>query len=474
MNNAKQNQLAVVIGGSVAGLLMACVLADFFKEVIILERDTIPDDAQPRKKVSQENHSHILLDKGISVIESFFPGIIKDLQASGASVADTSRDIAWNIQGVWQGRYTNGHKAILSLRPYFDFTIRKYLLQRHKNVIIRDKCTAAGFLTTTDKTRINGVIMIDKAGRREEITADLTVDAGGRGSKTPEWLKNLGYDAPDTVEIDLQLGYASRRYECPDDFQEDWQFLAIYPKFPGSWRAGTLSKVQNKQWIVTMSGYFGDHAPVDDAGFLAFAKSLRHDAIYNQIKDKVPISDTHVFNTQKCIRRHYEKMTAFPDGLIVTGDAVCVLNPIFGQGISIAAGAAAILQQYLSASTGGGDRLKGLSKKFQRKLAAFTDIPWLVTSTIDLGYPQTKGKRPFGASIAFWVVKNAITLSASNEHVSRDFLKMMHLQGGLNIMLKPSFVFPILFHGIRNGFARSGSKRAGDTVVQREKTGSHT
>lgn len=468
MNEKKNLKDAVVIGGSIAGLLAARVLAEHFENVIILEKDTLPTEPEAHKSVPQGNHIHVILGQGQDFLESRFPGILKEIENSGGNIVDFSKDISWFFQGSWRTRHTSGMTCLLSLRPHTEWHVRRRLLAEYPNVTIRENSLVEGLLTDDKKTWVTGVKLKYTNSEPEEITADLTVDSSGRGSQTPQWLEQMGYHKPREAEIGIGLCYTSRIYNRPDNFNEDWKLLALFPKFPDSWRGGILSSVQDNQWIVTMNGYFGEVAPVDDHGFLQFASSLPKPDIYNWIKNETPVSATKVFKVPKIRRRYYEELSKFPDGLIVIGDANCIFNPIFGQGITAASRYSWQLDECLSklARKSPGS-MKNFSKTFQKKLTKHLDLPWFLTTMIDLSYPQTKGNRPPGMLLISWFFRQVLETCSKNARVNQSFMKVLHMYAGLGTLLKPSFFLPVLFYGIKSSFVPL-AKRADIAEIPRQ------
>ncbi|WP_153800916.1 NAD(P)/FAD-dependent oxidoreductase [Foetidibacter luteolus] len=445
---------AVVIGGSVAGLLSARVLAGYFEKVTILEKDNLPQGPLLRKTIPQGNHLHAILSSGLNLLENFFPGIVQQMEEPGVELVDFARDICWLFQGSWRSRHTSNVKCLLSLRPYLEWHIRNRLMLDCHNVTIRENCMVKGLLTNKDKSVVTGVTMLCGSNNQtENIEAALTVDACGRGSETPLWLTQMGYTAPKEAALEINLGYASRLYSQQENFDDGWKALVLFPKMPHAWRLGLMAHIQGNQCMVTMNGYFGDHAPVDDAGFLAFARSLPKPDIYNYIKDKVPLGKTKVYKIPKVYRRYYEKLPRFPEGLIVTGDANCVFNPIFGQGITLAAFYAKALQQSLNKqSSKPGNSIIGLSKKFQYQASRHLNLPWFLTTAIDLSYAQTKGSRPPAMPVISWFLRYAIEVTSKDKKLYQTFINVMHMQAGLSALLAPSFLLPVFWYIIKSAF----------------------
>ncbi|WNG38410.1 hypothetical protein F0U61_35580 [Archangium violaceum] len=442
---------AVVIGSSMAGLVNARVLADHFEKVTVLERDERPAGPEPRKGAPQGQHVHLLLEAGKRVLEELFPGLTRETQGSGMNVIDSSRDMAWQHFGVWKVRVPSGIESVLCTRPYLEWSV----FQRVKalpQVEIRENVTVEALCTDAEKTRITGV-KVKGPGGEETLEADLLVDASGRGSRSPRWLEELGYGRPEEEKIGIDLAYTSRLYKRPAGFQDDWKLLVQYPRAPEGWRAGFISHVEGDRWIVSVNGYFGDHAPTDDKGFLEFARSLPRPGLYDYIQDAEPLTApvTHKIPTSRWL--HYERLPRFPERLIVTGDAVCAFNPIFGQGMTTASLGAKLLGELLTGKEPHtpGD-LNGVSEQFRRKLPGIIRIPWFMTSVMDMHYPQATGTRPPGVGILHWFFGRLIELTSVDANVYHQFLRVLHMRDGLESLLQPGMALPLLAYGAKSLF----------------------
>lgn len=208
--------------------------------------------------------------------------------------------------------------------------------------------------------------------------------------------------------------------------------------------------VEGNRWIVTLFGYMGDYPPHDEEGFLAFARGLPRQDIYNEIKDAKPLSD---IKTSRCVaqtRRHYEKLKHFPDGLIVLGDAACHFDPVYGQGMSVAAKEAQVLQHCLRAEAkrGHGEDLVGFPMRFHKSISKVIDAPWLLTTTEAFRYPQAEGNSLFGITLLQWYTAKVFELSATDKEVYAAFLQVVHLLKDPLLFFQPSILLRVLKHSL--------------------------
>jgi 2-polyprenyl-6-methoxyphenol hydroxylase-like FAD-dependent oxidoreductase len=402
---------AVVTGGSVAGLAAAQALAGTFDTVTLLERDRYPATGDGfRRGVPQARHTHILMEGGQRALQHLFPGLEDDLRRAGAHRIGTPEDVRLLSARGWCTQFP-ARRHLLSLsRELLDHLVRQRLTAT-PNVKIIDRCAVTGLLP--GPTGVRGVRLARADGSLEELDADLVVDATGRNTRTPDWLAQLGYGSPPQTRIDASLAYATRRYRIPDGYHADWKVTYLLAKPPRYQRIGALFQLEGNRWTVTLCGAGGDRPPTDEAGFLEFARSLRSPLIYDTIRHAEPLSDISAFQRTENRRRHYEKLHRWPDGLIVLGDAACAFNPIYGQGMSVAAQTALALQHTLRHSA---PDQPGFAKKMQRTIARCVDAAWLIATGEDLRYPTTTGA---SAGPATWLAHRWLDRVASAATIDR-------------------------------------------------------
>ncbi len=291
---------AIVIGGSIAGLLAARVLADHFNLVTICERDRFPSQPMPRPGVPQSHQVHVLLMGGLLILEQLFPGLKDELAFHGAPNVDWTADFRWLLPGGWTPRFSGEITTHASTRYLLEAIIRQRLANNSK-VEFLEASLVTGLLTSIDNTVVTGVRVRDGNSREIELSAQFFVDASGRNSKTPKWLQSLGYQMPQQTKVNSFLGYASRLYQLLDNNCLDSLVLYILPQAPNQPRGGGLYHVEGDRFLVNLIGIGGDCPPTDEAGFLNFAQSLRSPEIYEVIKNSQPLSSIYGYHrTENC------------------------------------------------------------------------------------------------------------------------------------------------------------------------------
>ena len=286
-----------------------------------------------------------------------------------------------------------------------------------------------------EKGHVHGV-RYSHAGRADSLAADLVVDAGGRGSHVPRWLTELGFQPPRETAIGVDIGYASTKYRVPDSYDEPDRmqiFLGPPPEFPN---AAIMGEIEQRTWHVTLAGRFGQYPPTDEAGFLAFAQSLHTPRLYNLIKDAERVTDIVQYRFPSSLRRHYEHLTTFPEGFLVLGDAICSFNPVYGQGMSVAALQVRALQQLLTEREAETHGLEGLALAFFPKAADVILTPWILAVGQDLAYPQTTGERPpnMAESAQYFGALNALAIEDLEVH--KLLGEVFHLAKPLSVLME--------------------------------------
>jgi len=446
---SKPYQQAMVIGGSVAGLLAARALANHFERVTIIERDHLPDSPAIRGGVPQAHHLHVLLARGHAILESFFPGLDAELEAAGAPLIEWGHDTSGLGRGGWMPHFHSGIKTRSVSRALLEWHIRARL-KRDYLVEFLPETQVNKLIASDDQKTIIGLDVQARGGKREQqrVLGDLIVDTSGRTSRTPEWLQELGYDAPDETHVNSFLGYSTRWYKKPSILQANQKGVIIGNLPPDGLRAGGLWEVEGDRIVVTLVGINRDYPPTDEAGFMEFARSLPASTIFEVIQDAEPISEIYGYQRTANRLRHYERLSRWPEHFVVLGDAACAFNPVYGQGMTTGAMGAVELDGCLREQDGD---LSGLGARFQKRLAKATSIPWLMATGEDLRYPATEGKRPgFVTRLVQKYIDQVQVLTVYNTNAARAFFQVTNLVKPPTALFHPRIMSSV-FSRIRIG-----------------------
>lgn len=461
---------AIVIGGSLAGLLAARVLADHFDRVTILERDSLmAAEPAPRKGVPQARHLHVLLARGREILQQLFPGLVEELIASGALLADMAADLAWLTHKGWGVRCDSGIRMVSCTRDLLEYSVR-CRLEEISQVNFYDDCDVVGLTADDTGTVIKGVTVcprsafesIEDAGDSIHLRADLVVDASGRGSRAPEWLEQLGYRAPGETVVNAFLGYTSRVYRRHPALK-DWHGVYVQPAPPDQTRGGALFPVEGDRWILTLAGYGRDYAPTDETGFMEFVRSLRTPMIHDAIKNAEPLTPIFTYRATENRLRHYERMSRRPEGFIAIGDAVCSFNPVYAQGMTMAALGALTLEKCLGDQRRRArDRdMKGFALRFQSRLAKACADPWKLATSEDFRVPQCEGEPPgLIGSLLQRYFDNVVLLSTRNSHARKLLLEVFNMLRSPASLFHPVIATKVLIQPFRQLFqSETGASR---------------
>lgn len=436
---------AVVIGASMAGLLAARFLSDHFDEVTLIERDRLADDGATRKGNPQARHAHALLAKGLQILADLFPGILDELEAAGAQRVDIGTDFYWYHHHAWRVRYPSDVSVSFQSRALLEATVRRRVLALPR-LRLRDGCDASGLLAAPGGRGVAGVRIVAAGAAPEELRADLVVDASGRGSRTAAWLQALGYEAPPESVVKVNVGYASRVYRRPRLGAPPWKALFVLGTPPGDRRFGVIFPIEGDRWIVTLGGLLKEYPPDDEAGFLAYAQRLECDEVHRAIRGAEPLGDILTYRFPAHLRRHYERMARTPDGLVVLGDSLCSFNPIYGQGMTTSALAAATLERCLRDRPRalGPRALEGLPAAFYRRVARVIDVPWSLAVGEDLRFPEVEGSRGGAQPWLRWYVDELHALGADNAAVLDRFYRVQHMLSPRSSLFHPRVALAVL------------------------------
>jgi len=431
---------AVILGGSLAGLLAADALAEVYPEVLVVDRDELAGVEGPRRGVPHGRHAHGLVGRGQQVLEKTFPGLMTDLAAAGVRPGDFSGDIRWYFNGMRLRPAQTGLFSVPCTRPVIERLVRSRV-EKVRNVRFLERYDIVGLETTPDAGRVTGVRVQRREGSSEPevLHADLVVDTTGRGSRTPAWLEELGYSRPAEDRVKVDLAYTTRHYRVPrDPFGSDIAVIAAAtPSHP---RGAFYYRLPGEDGRVELSltGVLGDHPPTDPEGFLAFVRSLPVPEIYESIREAEPIDDPVMFRFPASVRRRYERLSRFPEGLLVMGDAVCSFNPVYAQGMAVAAIESRVLADQLRKAP------VPPAREFFQAISREIDSPWEFAAIADLGYSGVEGRRTAKVRMINGYIARLQRAAVHDESLTNAFMRVAGLVDEPTALLRPGRVLRTL------------------------------
>jgi 2-polyprenyl-6-methoxyphenol hydroxylase-like FAD-dependent oxidoreductase len=446
-------QRAVVVGAGMGGLTAARALADHFEHVLVLDGDALPADPLDRHGVPQGRHVHALLAGGQRALGELFPGFEDSLSSAGAVRLRVGLDMRVERPGFDPFPQRDlGFDAFAMSRPLVELTVRRRV-QELPSIDLRQGCRVQELVHRADGTAVTGVRYTDASGRAESADADLVIDASGRGMLTLDALAALGRVPPAETTIGVDLAYASAVFAIPDDAPKDWRGVFCLPGIGRASRGSLMLPLEGQRWIATVGGRHGDIPPGDEAGFMEYAKGLRTPTIYNAIKHAKRLGDIARFRFNESVLRHYPRVENFPRGVLPIGDAICRFNPIYGQGMSVAALEAAALARLLAARARERDPLAELAPAYFAEVARLIDTPWAAAAIPDFVHPDTRGERPadFEQTVKFGAALGK--LAARDPAVHRLTSEVQHLLKPRSVYQDPDLVQRVraLMSGAKEG-----------------------
>lgn len=435
---------AIVLGASMSGLLAARVLADFYRSVTVVERDLLPDEPVNRRGVPQGRHGHALLARGARTLGELFPGILDELVADGAPVWDDAEYSRLYISFSGHLMPRSGKAALddpkadalyQPSRPLLECHVRRRL-QAIENVTMLDGHDVAELTSTADRKRVTGVRVVERDdGADKELTADLVVDAMGRAAHTPALLESLGYGRPVEDHIVTHTTYVSQLLRIPSGTLKE--MLTLISAAPGRPTGAFLFGYENDTWIFTVCGMVGHEPPRDLVGMLSFAQDYAPAHVLAAVRAGEPLAPVVQHRLPSSQWRRYDKMRRFPEGLLVTGDAMCSFNPVYGQGMSVAAMDAPALQESLRRG------VTGLPRRYFRAAAKSIGVAWGLAAGSDLAFPEVQGRRTAAMRLTNRFADWVLTACETDAVVHAQFTKVIGLVDPPSRLFSPSFIWRV-------------------------------
>ncbi|THD70601.1 FAD-dependent monooxygenase [Phenylobacterium sp.] len=377
---------AVVVGAGMGGMMAAEVLSRYFDDVLVLDKDTLPAAAEARMGVPQGQHVHALAVQGRRNLEKLFPGLTSTLMDRGVMCTRAGLEFRIHDAAGWQPARDLQLQLLVMSRPLLETTVRDFL-KCNPRVTIRDETCAEGW-TFSDDT-LTGVV-VDGG---ETIAADFAIDATGRSGGSLSWLEASGFGPVEETTLEIGTGYASAIFRKPEGWNASVDCLSIAAADPDT-RGGFAFSVENNCWFVSLNGRFDQQPSGDPEKFLAFAKSLCTPEIYEWISQAERITPIKVYKAPVSRWRRFDKLDRHPGGILPLGDTIAHVNPLFGQGMTLASTHAMNLDGILAERSASGEGLKGVSRPYFERTKLFTQSVWRGLEGVEFSYSCTKGQRP--------------------------------------------------------------------------------
>src|ERR1700724_2792442 len=361
---ARRGRHAVVIGASIAGLCAGRVLSDFYDQVTLFDRDTLPEHPANRAAVPQGRHVHILMSRGAQEFGALFPGLLDDMVAAGVPILeDQPGSIHFGAAGHVLGIPTELEETFTTYvpsRPQLEWQIRRHA-GRLPNVAIRQRAVSAP--------------RFDAAAQR--VT--------GRGPRLPVWLQEWGFERPIEDTVDVGIGYATQQLRIPDGLIEEKVVVAgasrAQPVGIGMlfYEAGTWGMTTFGVGKVEPPRKFSEMCDAADAVLPEHAAPTREAQPIGEIA-------SHKYPTSRW--RRYDKLTRYPTGIVPFGDAVVSFNPTYGQGMTMTSLQAGHLRRALESPDA------DIARQLNRATAKTTYPVWTMNAIGDQAFHNASGPMP--------------------------------------------------------------------------------
>jgi 2-polyprenyl-6-methoxyphenol hydroxylase-like FAD-dependent oxidoreductase len=449
----RNGQHAVVIGASIGGLCAARVLSDFYDRVTMYERDELPVHPANRAAVPQGRHLHLLMARGAAELDAHFPGLLDDMVAAGVPILENRPDCihfgaAGHVLGTTR-ELQDEFTAYVPSRPHLEWQIRRRVTAIPHVDIVRAGVAEPTFDAV--RQRVTGV----RLDTGDEISADLVVDAAGRGTRLPVWLQQWGFERPAEVTVDVGIGYATHQLRMPEGLIAEKVVVA------GAHRDQPLGLgmlyYEDGTWVLTTFGVGKAEPPHDFAGMCALADDLVPPHIAAAIRQGEPIGDVafHKYPTSRW--RRYDKLRRFPAGILPFGDAVASFNPTFGQGMTMTSLQAGNLQRALE-SPG-----QDLARRFNKATAKSTDPVWTMNAIGDFVLHGASGPMPWWYRPVGGLFDQFLGAAETDPVLAEWFLRRFSLLDSLYMVPSMKLVGRTIRHNMRLFLAERRAARSGSS-----------
>jgi len=452
---------AIVLGASIAGLLTARVLCGRFAEVVLLERDELPERSAPRKGAPHAVHPHGLLARGREILETLFPGFSDVLIGQGALAGDPAMEVALVANGQRFARKASGLMGLAVSRPAIEAELRRRV-RTLPGVRMVPGVDVLAPVHDASTGRVTAVRYRSRTGVSDEQTlgAGLVVDCTGRGSQSPSWLSEWGYEPAPEDRVVIGLCYTTAYFRRADGRPPLAAILGVAtPELPRPYVlvAQEPDEDGRARWVAGFAGYAGDHVEPTLEAMANRARAVGVDEIASLAERGEALGPVIRYHFPYSQRRRYERLRRFPRGFLLLGDALASLNPAYGQGMTAAACEAIALEAALA------DGEEGLARRFFRAAAKVIDVPWQLAVGGDLALPNVPGPRPLPVRIVNAYIARLQRAATHDARIAVAFIRVIHLIAPPASLFSPSVFLRVMFSG---GRRRAGTEPAATAVLR--------
>ena len=437
--SGKLGRRAVVIGSGMAGLSAAGVLARYFDQVDVLERDQTPLSAETRSGTPQDNHAHGLLAGGLKALTEIYPDFDRDLADAGAVSVNVPGDIRYEKPGVAELPQRDfGIPMLSASRPLIELVLRRRTLAAG-NVLLWSNCRVREFLSTgQDAAAVQAVQFDTRTGPTRTLNADLVIDASGRGALTLAFLRTLGWEPPPTTMIGVDITYSTAIVAIPSHLALNWKVALTLPDPPYQPLNAVLLPAEGNRWMVSVADR-GITGRIDNwDAFLDALGRLTTTTLRDALQHAQPPAAIRHYRFPASVWKHFERLPRLPRGLIPIGDAICQFNPIYGQGMSAAVQQSRLLQTALASAAHESDPLSAAQVAFTFGIELILQTPWTMALNSDLAFPQTQATRPDNFEKSQRAQAALFRTIVDDPVVHRAFVEVSHLLQPYSLLRTPA------------------------------------
>jgi 2-polyprenyl-6-methoxyphenol hydroxylase-like FAD-dependent oxidoreductase len=433
-------QRAVVVGAGIGGLSMAGALAKYFERIEIFERDRLTTSTASRSGTPQARHLHVLLAGGLQALGEVFPGFESDLVRAGAVSVKVAQDVRYERAdvGVLPQR-DFGISLLCASRSLIELVLRRRA-EAIANIALRPECRVTEIVPAIADAAVHGIRIDAGSGRSETLEADLVVDASGRGALTLALLDALDWERPQVTEIGVDISYATVVVPIPANAPPDWKLLRALPHPPAPGLDAVLVPMEGGRWIISIADRNTTARPETWDSFLEASRSPITPTLYNALRYAEPPDGIRHYRFPASLWRHFERLPRLPHGVLPVADALCRFNPVYGQGMSVAAQEARLLQDVLGRAAAEADPIAAAQAGFMAEVHSVLETPWSMSTSADLAFPETRGERPEKFAEARQLEAALFRAAVADPVVHRAVIEVGHLLKPQNVLREPDIM----------------------------------